>query len=133
EIWFTAGGAGKWWPESGAEGLTLTQPAAGQWRLAEIDGTVSDFSSVGGADAKLWTTSPPVAAGQTRLVYEATPNGLYRLRRMIAPLDPGVDPGNPQAPCTTATPAAGCEVLDLVYASSTTATSSGSGDYAGQV
>ncbi|TYP90610.1 DNRLRE domain-containing protein [Blastococcus xanthinilyticus] len=43
EVWFTQGGDGRWWPEPGAESLTLTPAGRGQWRLTELDGTVSTF------------------------------------------------------------------------------------------
>ena len=44
EIWFTGSGDGKWWPQPGAEDLTLTGSGRKQWRLTELDGTVSFFS-----------------------------------------------------------------------------------------
>ena len=49
---------------------------------------------------------------------------------MIAPIEPGVDnwPSN-QPACTAAVPAGGCEVVQLVYATTTTATGSNLGDY----
>jgi RHS repeat-associated protein len=231
EVWFTAAGDGRWWPQPGAESLTLTHPALGQWRLTDLDGTVSTFAtastgvlepgqrlvsgqslfsssgnfrlamqtdgnlvlyslsgqvlsatytSVAGStldmqadgnlvlhspsgaavwhtsswgnpgsrlvvqndgnlvvyrpdnsytwtsgtrgdypaedNAKLLTTSPPAAAGQTRLLYDSV-GGRLRLSRLIAPVEPGVDgwPTNTTA-CTTGTPAVGCEVMQLVYA-----------------
>jgi RHS repeat-associated protein len=133
EVWFTNGGQ-LWWPEPGAEGLTLTTTGDGAWRLAELDGTVSEFARQPGAtDAQLVRTSAPAAPGATRLVYE-TSNGVSRLARMIAPVEPGVDgaPANAAA-CTTAVPVAGCQVLQLVYATGTTAAASSVGDIAGQV
>ncbi|TKJ19010.1 DNRLRE domain-containing protein [Blastococcus sp. CCUG 61487] len=133
EIWFTGGGA-NWLPEPGAEGLRLASTGPGTWRLTELDGTVSDFARQPAAlDSALVTTAPPVASGQTRLVYEQV-NGRVRLARMIAPVEPGVDswPHNPGA-CTGADPAVGCEVLELVYATGTTATSSSFGAYGDQL
>ena len=247
EIWFTAGGDGKWWPQPGAESLTLSQTGIWAWQLRELDGTVSDFAgppagivqpertlrsgeqlasanglyrlvmqangdavlygptgptwhtntttpgsylsmqgdgnivvyspnatalwasntydspgarlivqddgnlvlyrtdntprwqtgTVGTApvvppDAKLVRTSPPAAAGQTRLVYENV-NDRIRLTRLIAPVQPGVDnwPANTAA-CTTAVPAVGCQVQELVYATGTPATTTATsfGNYA---
>ncbi|MFP5372381.1 MAG: hypothetical protein ACLGI3_16760, partial [Actinomycetes bacterium] len=133
EIWFTGGG-GNWWPQPGAEGLRLSITGSGTWRVTEVDGTVSDFAVQPNASvAQLVATSPPAGAGQTRLQYKVE-NDQSRLSRMIAPVEPGVDdwPNN-SAACTTATPAAGCEVLELVYATTTTATDTGLGDFAGQV
>jgi len=133
EIWFSGAG-GNWWPQPGAEGMRLSITGAGMWRLLELDGTISDFAVQPNAtDAQLVSTSPPVESGKTRLVYRVV-NGQSRLYRMIAPLEAGVDdwPYNLQA-CTTDTPAAGCEVVELVYADTTTATSTAVGDFGGQV
>lgn len=134
EVWFTQGGD-NWWSEPGAEGLRLTSTGQGLWRLTELDGTVSDFArqQPGAVDSSLVTTSPPVASGQTRLVYEQV-NGRVRLARMIAPVEPGVD-GWPHdlTACTDAVPAAGCEVLELVYATGTTATATSFGSFGDQL
>ncbi|TWH72141.1 intein/RHS repeat-associated protein [Modestobacter roseus] len=136
EIWFTASGDGRWWPEPGAEALTLTAPSPGAWRVQEVDGTVSDFvRGSGETDFKLRSTSPPAGTGQSRLVYDTTANGRLRLSRLIAAVEPGVDssPTNTAA-CTglpdELPPSAGCEVMQLVYASGTTATTNAFGDYA---
>lgn len=130
EIWFSRGGQ-SWYPEPGAEALKLTQPSADTWRLTEIDGTVTDFVRNGTAgDFVVTTTAPPVASGQSRHVYAPAPDGVQRLARIIAPIEPGVDDTNG---CTTAPPAKGCEVLELKYAPSTTATSSTPGLISGQV
>lgn len=125
--WFTAAGGDKWWPQPGAESLTLTGTGDGNWTLSEIDGTVSTFARQGDADSKLVTTSPPApldeagrpspASSGTRLKYEIV-DGRVRLQSLIAPVENGVDgwPTNKQA-CTGPTPPAGCEVLQLVYSS----------------
>ncbi|MCF4123654.1 DNRLRE domain-containing protein [Antribacter sp. KLBMP9083] len=134
EVWFSRGGQA-WYPEPGAEALKLTQPSADTWRLTEIDGTVTDFVRNGTAgDFVVTTTAPPAASGQSRHVYAPGPDGVQRLARVIAPIETGVDgwPGNTSA-CTTATPARGCEVLELKYAPSTTATGSAPGLFSGQV
>lgn len=248
EIWFTAGAGQRWWPEPGAESLSLMTTGPGQWRLTELDGTVSDFSSdrapgvlqsgqrlnageqivsanggyslvmqgdgnavvYGRAQALWWTgtttfgtylvlqadgnlvahnpngsvawnsgtwdspgarlvmqddgnlvlyradgsprwwtntgsaavlnsplpsaglttTSAPAVGGSSRLVYENV-NGRSRLKRMIAPVEDGVD-GAPlnKAACTTDVPAVGCEVLELGYSAGTTATSTALGTFA---
>ncbi|WP_156119014.1 hypothetical protein [Modestobacter caceresii] len=91
EVWFTASGDGRWWPEPGAESLTLTSVDASTWRVTELDGTVSEFVRQAAAtDWSLATTSPPASAGQTRLLY-GNVNGRLRLTRLIAPIEPGVD------------------------------------------
>jgi RHS repeat-associated protein len=131
EIWFTESAGNEiWWPEPGAESLTLKRKGDGQWQLTELDGTVSEFVRQAGAvNSQLVTTSPPAASGKTRLVYENV-NGRVRLQRMIAPVEAGVDnwPSNAQA-CTGGIPAVGCEVVQLVYSSSTTATATSFGSY----
>lgn len=141
EIYFSSGNGTQWWPQPGAEGLKLTQTSETTWRLTELDGTVTDFTrNEATKDYPVTATSPPGAAATTtasptRYVYDvAAVPGVSRLARIIAPVEPGVDgwPGNAQA-CTTATPARGCEVLDLTYATTTTATSSTFGSYAGRV
>jgi RHS repeat-associated protein len=135
EVWFSrATTAGQWFPEPGSEDLRLTQPDAATYRITEIDGTVTDFKQqVAGGQWLVSTSSPPVSDGQSRYVYE-TAGSILRPSRIIAPIESGVDgwPTNNQA-CTTATPARGCEVLQLVYASATTATASVPGDIAGQL
>ena len=127
EIWFTSGGNSIWWPEPGAESMTLTQTGDGTWKLTELDGTVSEFARQPGAsNSQLVTTSPPAATGTTRLVYEKVDDRV-RLTRMIAPVEPGIDPNAAEGTACTQNPAstplpAGCEVLQLVYATTTTAT-----------
>jgi RHS repeat-associated protein len=136
EIWFTSGDGVKWWPQPGAEDLALTATSATTWRLTELDGTVTDFAqNLATKDFPVTTTSPPGAAGASRHVYDVSGvPGVSRLSRIIAPIEPGVDswPTNAQA-CTTTIPARGCEVVDLAYATTSTATASVFGSYAGRV
>lgn len=136
-VWFAEGG-GQWWPAPGAEDLKLTKVNATTWHLTEIDGTVTVFrQQATGGDWPVLTSAPPAAAGESRHVY-APVNGVQRLTRVIAPIEPGIDgwvdgtTGNLQA-CTTATPARGCEVMDLDYAQTTTAAPGRAGVIAGQV
>jgi RHS repeat-associated protein len=139
EIWFSSGNGTQWWPEPGAEDLTLTPTSATSWRLTEIDGTTTDFvkTATSGADFLVTVTAPPAAAGATRHVYDASVSGQARLTRIIAPIEDGVDgwPTNTNAcnPATGVAPARGCEVMDLVYATSTTATATTLGTITGQV
>ncbi|MCF4123704.1 DNRLRE domain-containing protein [Antribacter sp. KLBMP9083] len=131
EIWFTRGGSQNWYPEPGAEALQLTQPSTDSWRLTQIDGAVTDFVRNGSTgDFVVTTTAPPAASGKARHIYTPGADGVQRLTRIIAPIEPGVDD---TSGCTTPTPARGCEVLELEYASSTTATSTTPGLFNGQV
>ncbi|WP_144425428.1 polymorphic toxin-type HINT domain-containing protein [Cellulosimicrobium cellulans] len=134
QIWFSTGDRTKWFPEPGAEDLKLVRTNANAWRLTEIDGTITDFARTKSTgDFAVQTTAPPVASGQARHVYSEM-NGAQRLYRVIAPIEDGVDswPTNTSA-CTTATPARGCEVMELGYAGSTTATATTPGAFIGQV
>ncbi|UOY03791.1 DNRLRE domain-containing protein [Blastococcus sp. PRF04-17] len=134
EGWFTKGSNGQWWPQPGLEALTLTSTGTGKWRITETDGTVTDFAvQPGSPNSKVVSTSPPAATGGTRLVYESD-EGRLRVARVIAPVETGVDgwPTNTAA-CTTAPYAAGCEVMQLKYAPSTTATTSSFGAVKGRL
>ncbi|WP_156374032.1 RHS repeat-associated core domain-containing protein [Cellulomonas sp. Leaf334] len=126
EIWFTQGGNGTWWPEPGAEALTLTTVAPGTFQLAEIDGTTTVFTRTGTTgDFPVRMSTPPAAAGGAQYVYDTALEGVSRLKRIIAPIEPGVNdwPTNTQA-CRTdlpeAAPAKGCEVMQFDYFSDST-------------
>ena len=127
QIWFTSGDGQKWFPEPGAETLAL-KPEGNGWRLTEIDGTYSLFTRPGSSgDYFLKETSSAVAATDAQHVYETSTTGPGRLVRIIAPREPGV------TGCTAATPPAGCKVIELEYATTTTAVGSSVGDFTGQV
>lgn len=127
QIWFTSADGQKWFPQPGAETLTLKPDPKG-WRLTEIDGTYSVFSQQGSSgDYFLQETSSVVADTEARYVYGTSPTSSGRLTRIIAPREPGV------TGCEAATPAAGCKVIELEYATATTAVGSAVGDIAGQV
>lgn len=135
QVWFTEGSNGTWSPEPGAESLQLTPTSASSWRLTDLDGTVSEFARDGSTgDFLIRSSAPPSAAGAVRPVYDTSLAGVSRLRRLIAPIEPGVDdwPRNSLA-CTTATPAPGCRVIELDYATTTTAAGNAVGAYAGRV
>ncbi|MBY8870259.1 DNRLRE domain-containing protein [Micromonospora sp. PLK6-60] len=108
-------GAESFTPEPGNEGLVLSRPDAATYRLRDVDGTVSEFTQQSG----LWTvTSSWTDEGHstTRYVYDTT-GGRLLLKRVVNPTEPGVDDAGG---CTGTTPARGCEVLEYVYATSTT-------------
>lgn len=136
EVWFTSADSTHWWPEPGGEGLTLTLTSPTTWRLREVDGTVTDFArNEATKDFPVTTTSPPGAVGVARHMYDTqTVAGVSRLSRIIAPIEPGVDgwPDN-SAACTTTPYKAGCEVLEINYATTTTATSTQPGSFVGRV
>ncbi|MEU0550478.1 LamG-like jellyroll fold domain-containing protein [Micromonospora sp. NPDC005979] len=117
-------------PEPGAEGLVLSKVGTTSYRLSEIDGTATEFTSQGGvwAATSSWT---PESDTTSRYVYDTTGSRLL-LQKVINPAEPGVDDTNH---CTSATPARGCEVLEYVYATATTAGLSQTvfGDYVDRV
>jgi RHS repeat-associated protein len=125
-IWFTRTPDGRFWPEPGAEDLTLAKEGE-TYRLAELDGSLTTFAKPAGTDTFLVeNATPPEQAGTTRFSYENLDDQL-RIKRVIAPQEPGI------GDCTATTPARGCEVLEYDYATSTTATGSAFGDVTGQI
>ena len=128
-------------PEPGSEDLVLTGtgPATGptSYTLTDADGAVTLFTA-----ATNDPTSFPVAqytpgdspdTSRYQWVRDSTgpTAGLSRLWRIVNPAPAGV------TGCVAASPATalprGCEVLEFVYATSTTATTSVPGDVTGQV
>lgn len=133
ETGFTATSSGGWKPEPGAEDLTLTGSLSGSFTLKDQDGTTTTFGKVSAA-ATTWQVTGsflPTANSTTTVVSEAVTSGTDTLARptyIIAPTS-AVTP----ATCQTTPTTAGCRMLQFVYATSTTATSSTFGDYTGQV
>ncbi|MFB8128593.1 DNRLRE domain-containing protein [Streptomyces mirabilis] len=133
EIGFTAASGGGWKPEAGAEDLTLTGSLTGSFTLKDTEGTTSVFSKVD-STATTWqlaTTFLPTDKSTTTVISEKTTvNGktLARPKYVIAPTSAVTADTCAAAPSTK-----GCRLLEYVYATSTTATSSTFGDYTGQV
>ncbi|WP_258054962.1 DNRLRE domain-containing protein [Streptomyces sp. Ru71] len=132
-IGFTATNAGGWKPEPGSESLTLTGSLTGSFTLKDTSGTTTSFAKVDPA-ATAWqetTSYRPTSNSTTTVVSEKVVSGTQTLARpkyVIAPTSAVT------ADTCAATPAAkGCRMLEYVYASTTTATSSAFGDVAGQV
>ncbi|MFI8521085.1 DNRLRE domain-containing protein [Streptomyces sp. NPDC085481] len=130
---FTATTGGGWKAESGSEDLTLTGSLTGTFTLKDTGGTVSVFRKVDAA-ATAWTlatTALSVDDSTTTVVSEKVTVGttVQSRPKYLIGASPAVDAATCQA-----TPATnGCRVLEYVYASSTTATASAFGNYAGQV
>ncbi|MFI5936837.1 LamG-like jellyroll fold domain-containing protein [Actinoplanes sp. NPDC051494] len=102
-------------PEPGREDLTLTKPDAASYRVTDVEGTVSEFTQQGGVwtIGSSWTEEDDSA---TRYVYDTT-GGRLLLKRVVNPAEPGVDTNG----CTGTSPARGCETLDYIYSTATTA------------
>ncbi|MCX4908297.1 RHS repeat-associated core domain-containing protein [Streptomyces sp. NBC_00878] len=130
---FTATAAGGWTSETGSGSLTLTGSLTGSFTLAETNGTVTAFAKADSASPawNVTTASLPTDDSTTTVVSETVTTGsstLARPKYLIAPT------GAVSAATCKATPATqGCRVLEFVYATSTTATSSDLGDYRGRV
>ncbi|MGW6460836.1 RHS repeat-associated core domain-containing protein, partial [Streptomyces sp. NPDC055078] len=133
ETGFTATSGGGWKSESGAEDLTLTGSLTGSFTLKDTEGTTSVFSKVD-STATTWqlaTTFLPTDKSTTTVISEkVTVNGktLARPKYVIAPTS-----AITASTCATTPSTTGCRMLEYVYATSTTATSSTFGDYSGQV
>ncbi|MGW0137300.1 sugar-binding protein, partial [Streptomyces sp. NPDC003299] len=135
-ITFTANAAKTGWvPEPGSEDLTLTGSfTSGDFTLSDTDGTVTAFSKVN-ASATTWTVTSSLADGlansTTKVVSEAVTVGgktLARPKRIIA-----ATTATTLAACDADPSTKGCRVLEFVYPTTTTATASAFGDFAGQV
>ncbi|MEU6879919.1 DNRLRE domain-containing protein [Streptomyces sp. NPDC046712] len=130
---FTATSGGGWKAESGSEDLTLTGSLSSTFTLKDTSGTVSVFRKVDAA-ATSWTlatTALSVDDSTTTVVSEKVTVGsaVQSRPKYLIGATSAVD-----APTCQATPATnGCRVLEYVYASSTTATASAFGNFAGQV
>ncbi|MDN3263473.1 DNRLRE domain-containing protein [Streptomyces sp. CSDS2] len=135
-IKFTSNAAKTGWvPEPGSEDLTLKGSfASGDFTLSDTDGTVTTFSKVG-SSATTWTVSSSLADGlansTTKVVSEAVTVGgktLARPKRVIA-----ATTATTLATCEADPSVKGCRVLEFVYPTTTTATSTTFGDFADQV
>ncbi|MYS44763.1 sugar-binding protein, partial [Streptomyces sp. SID5998] len=135
-ITFTSNAAKTGWvPEPGSEDLTLKGSfTSGDFTLSDNDGTVTTFSKVN-SSATTWTVSSSLADGlansTTKVVSEAVTSGgkiLARPKRIIASTT-----ATTLGACDADPSTKGCRVLEFVYPTTTTATSSSFGDFAGQV
>ncbi|MEE1832318.1 DNRLRE domain-containing protein [Streptomyces sp. SP17KL33] len=133
ETGFTATSGGGWKPEEGAESLTLTGSLTGSFTLKDTEGTTSQFTKIDTA-ATTWQLSKSSLSTEnstTSLISEKVTVGgavLARPKYAIAPSSAVTNETCANAPSTK-----GCRILEYQYATTTTATGSTLGDYAGQV
>ncbi|MER7004551.1 DNRLRE domain-containing protein [Dactylosporangium sp. NPDC000555] len=106
--------SGQFYPEPGAEDLTLTAVDSLTYRLSDLDGTVTEFTKQGDGFV-VTATWTPEQNSSTRYLYDTTDNRSLP-KRIINAVQPGL------GDCTTTIPARGCEVLEYDYATATTAT-----------
>jgi RHS repeat-associated protein len=129
---FSATTAGGWKPEPGAEDLTLTGSLTGSFTLKDSDGTTTVFTKPTGASTWQVTSTYLATANSTTTVVPqtVTVNGttLVEPHYVIAPTSAVA-----AATCQTTPTTVGCRMLEYDYASTTTATSTTFGDFAGQV
>ncbi|CAM3387721.1 DNRLRE domain-containing protein [Kibdelosporangium persicum] len=133
-IHFTVRADGSWAPEPGAESLTLTGALTGSFTLKDTDGNLITLAKVDPA-ATTWqvtsTAEQNIANSTTQVVSQTvTVDGkkLARPWRLIAPT-----PAVALATCQTTPSTKGCRVLEMVYATSTTATATALGNFKDQV
>ncbi|MER7752134.1 RHS repeat-associated core domain-containing protein [Kitasatospora sp. NPDC097643] len=137
EVAFTKNPDATWSPEPGAKALALSYDAAAdQYTLTDTGGTVTVFAK-SGATAGVWTvasTTPSGSGNTIRYRFDTVATGSTTSVRPVRMAAPTSAVGDPTASCLSpATPAVGCRVLELGYATATTATPALFGDYAGQV
>ncbi|MFF4509149.1 DNRLRE domain-containing protein [Streptomyces sp. NPDC001401] len=141
---FTATSSGGWKPEPGSEDLalsggTLTNGVlSGTLTLTDDEGTTTVFAkptvAPGDPAPTTWqvTTSKLATDNSTTTVVPETVvsggKSLVRSKYIIAPTS-----AVSASTCQTTPSARGCRMLEFVYATSTTATSSAFGNYNGQV
>ncbi|GAA0432236.1 DNRLRE domain-containing protein [Streptomyces luteireticuli] len=123
-----------WIPEPGQEELTLRGDTGSQFTLADTEGTVTTFTKPDAA-APTWQVASTLHDGlanstTTVLSESVTIDGkkLARPKRLIAPTSAAT-----AAACTAEPATRGCRVMELAYATTTTAKDDAFGDVSGQV
>ena len=128
--------SGSWLAEAGRENLVLTYDGSVD-RFALTDVTATDrllFGRIAGVDSGYAVVSSGKAAPGTDSAYVHEPvQGAdsvtrARLKRIVAPTSAATT-----AACSSDPSVRGCRVLEPVYATATTASSTSLGDHAGQV
>ncbi|MBD0737047.1 hypothetical protein BGM09_28305 [Streptomyces sp. CBMA29] len=130
---FTATSAGGWKPEPGAEKLILTGSLTGSFKLTDGQGATTTFAKVD-PSAKTWQMATSYLAtsdSTSTVVSEKVAVGgktLARPKYLVAPTSAVT-----AATCASTPATKGCRLVEFVYATSTTATSTSLGDFAGQL
>ncbi|MFI8823834.1 DNRLRE domain-containing protein [Streptomyces sp. NPDC053431] len=128
-ITFAKSSDGSFSPEPGAEGWILAASGT-DYVLTDDDGSITRFKKQTGSDVYVVdSVSGTDAASTSRYVYDTT-DGRSLVKRVIGEVEPGVDD---TGQCTGSVPARGCEVLEYVYATATTATLTTPGDVTDRV
>ncbi|MGW5235823.1 DNRLRE domain-containing protein [Streptomyces nodosus] len=128
-VTFAKSSDGSFSPEPGAEGLIL-RASGSSYLLTDDDGTITTFKKQTGSDVYVVeSVSGTDEASTSRYTYNTT-DGRSLVKRVIGEAEPGVDD---TAQCTGSVPARGCEVLEYVYATATTASATTPGDVVDRV
>ncbi|MFC5662329.1 DNRLRE domain-containing protein [Kitasatospora misakiensis] len=123
-------GASVWVCWAGPNQVWDVQTAGTTYELSELDGSKTVFARQAGSDLyQVVSDSGPEAASTTRYQYD-TADGRSLVKRVIPPVEPGVDDVNH---CSVDPLPRGCEVMEYEYAKSTTATATTPGDYPDRV
>jgi RHS repeat-associated protein len=114
--------------DTGADGTKLTKDSATQFTLTDIDGTKTVYTAQTVGGVTVWRAGSVVEPG-TNTTSTFTTDTAGRTTRILAPVPAGVT-------CTTLV--AGCRALTMTYATSVTATGTGTspatwGDYTGRL
>ncbi|MFF8775569.1 ricin-type beta-trefoil lectin domain protein, partial [Kitasatospora sp. NPDC015120] len=110
----------------GAYQIWDVQTAGTTYELSELDGSKTVFARQAGSSIyQVVSDIGPEAASATRYQYDTT-DGRSLVKRVIPPVEPGVDDANH---CTVNPLPRGCEVTEYDYAKATTATATTPGDY----
>ncbi|MCX4757042.1 ricin-type beta-trefoil lectin domain protein [Kitasatospora purpeofusca] len=123
-------GASVWVCWAGPNQLWNVQTAATTYELSELDGSKTVFAQQAGSNIyQVVSDSGPEAASTTRYQYD-TADARSLVKRVIPPVEPGVDDLNH---CSVDPLPRGCEVMEYEYAKALTATGSTPGDYPDRV
>ncbi|MFE7559930.1 RHS repeat domain-containing protein, partial [Kitasatospora sp. NPDC057500] len=114
----------------GANQVWDVQTNATTYELSELDGSKTVFARQAGSNIyQVVSDIGPEAASATRYQYD-TADGRSLVKRVIPPVEPGVDDANH---CTVNPLPRGCEVMEYDYAKVTTATATTPGDHADRI
>ncbi|WP_327674809.1 ricin-type beta-trefoil lectin domain protein [Kitasatospora sp. NBC_00458] len=123
-------GASVWVCWAGPNQVWDVQTAGTVYELSELDGTKTIFARQAGSNIyQVVSETGPGAASATRYQYDTT-DGRSLVKRVIPPVEPGVDDTNR---CTVTPLPRGCEVMEYDYAKATTATATAPGDFLDRV
>ncbi|MGW4894124.1 ricin-type beta-trefoil lectin domain protein [Kitasatospora sp. NPDC004240] len=123
-------GATIWTCWAGPNQIWDVQTAGTTYELTDLDGSKTVFARQAGSSIyQVVSESGPEAASTTRYQYDTT-DGRSLVKRVIPPVEPGVDDANK---CSVDPLPRGCEVMEYEYAKTTTATSTTPGDYVDRI